>query len=137
MNKEKKSVLFVCLENSCRSQIAEGLLNKHAGKQIEAYSAGSTPSGKINPKALNCMNEIGYDLSSHSSKSLEEVPDIKYEWAITMGCGDYCPQIAAKHREDWKLPNPADFPESEFASLRNLIEKRVVQLIDTISKDSA
>jgi len=87
MNEEKKAILFVCLENSCRSQIAEGMLIKHAGDQVAAYSAGSTPSGKVNPKALKCMSEIGYDLSTHSSKSLEEIPEIEYEWAITMGCG--------------------------------------------------
>jgi len=136
MNKEKKSVLFVCLENSCRSQIAEGLMIQQEIECIDAYSAGSTPSGKINPKAINCMKDIGYDLSSHSSKSLEEIPDIEYEWAITMGCGDYCPQINAKNREDWKLPNPADFPEAQFFTIRDLIEKRVLQLVETIGKTS-
>ena len=111
-------------------------MKQHGSESIDAYSAGSTPSGKINPKAINCMKEVGYDLNSHSSKSLEEVPDIEYEWAITMGCGDYCPQIRAKNREDWKLPNPADFPEAQFFSLRDIIEKRVLQLVETVGKTS-
>lgn len=133
MYMEKKSVLFVCLENSCRSQIAEGLLNMHGSENIDAHSAGSTPSGQVNPKAIKTMAEVGYDLSSHFSKSLEEVPDVEYEWAITMGCGDYCPQIKAKNREDWQLPNPADFPESEFGKLREKIEAKVEELISKLN----
>ena len=81
-------VLFVCVENSCRSQMAEAFARLHGADRVEAHSAGSRPSGVVNPKAVVSMGERGYDLSTHASKSLEEIPDGDYAYAITMGCGD-------------------------------------------------
>ncbi len=128
------NVLFVCVENSCRSQLAEAFINIHAQNQVNAYSAGSAPSGKINPKAIASLAHLNYDLKGHNSKSLKDIPDIEFEWAITMGCGDSCPNVRAKNREDWKLPNPADFTEDEFHSVRDLVELRVKGLIKQITK---
>src|SRR5436190_20893564 len=92
-------VLFVCVENSCRSQIAEAFARIVGGDSVEAFSAGSRPSGKVNPKAIASMAEVGYDLTTHPSKSLTDIPNVEYDYAITMGCGDACPLVRAKHRE--------------------------------------
>jgi arsenate reductase (thioredoxin) len=127
----KKSVLFVCIENSNRSQMAEAFARIH-GKGIDAYSSGSRPSGIVNPKAIASMKEVGYDLSKHDSKSLDQIPQIDYAAAITMGCGDACPQVKAGIREDWAIPDPKHLPPDEFAKIRDLIESKVKALLATI-----
>ena len=124
-----KRVLFVCVENSCRSQIAEAFSKIHGEGAVEAYSAGSRPSGKVNHKAIEFMRELGYDLSSHSSKSLSDIPDVEFDVAVTMGCGDECPFVRAKEREDWDIPDPKEFPPEEFRKIRDLIETKVKELI--------
>ena len=101
-----KNVLFVCVENSCRSQMAEALGKIYGKAVINSYSSGSRPSGVVNEKAIVAMKEIGYDLSSHVSKSLNEIPQIKFDYVITMGCGDECPYVLTKEQEDWKIPDP-------------------------------
>jgi len=120
-----KRLLFVCVENSNRSQMAEAFARVHGGAKVEAYSAGSRPSGKVNPKAIDAMRELGYDLSSHRSKSLSEIPDIEFDFVATLGCGDECPFVLAKQREDWDIPDPKDMPPKEFRAVRDLIEKKV------------
>ncbi|CAN5547696.1 arsenate reductase ArsC [soil metagenome] len=127
-----KKILFVCVENSNRSQMAEAFAKIHGKGKIEAYSSGSKPSGKINPKAIAAMKEMGYDLSTHASKSLEEIPKIKYDYAITMGCGDECPNIVAEHRADWKLDDPKNLETVEFNKVRDEIERRVKLLIEKL-----
>ena len=124
-----KRVLFVCVENSCRSQIAEAFSKIHGEGVVEAYSAGSHPSGKVNPRAIEFMRELGYDLSSHSSKSLSDIPDVEFDVAVTMGCGDECPFVRAKEREDWDIPDPKEFPPVEFRKIRDLIGTKVKELI--------
>ena len=124
-----KSWLFVCVENSNRSQMAEAFARIHGGDKVEAYSAGSRPSGKINPKAIRTMKEIGYDLSKHRSKSLSEIPDIEFDFVATMGCGDECPFLRAKQREDWNIPDPKELPRSEFRAVRDLIENKVKEIL--------
>ncbi len=124
-----KRVLFVCVENSCRSQIAEAFAQMHGANKVEAYSAGSRPSGQINPKAINAMKESGYDLSRHSSKSLSEIPDIEYDFVATMGCGDECPFVRTKEREDWNIPDPKNMEPDEFRAVRDLIQSKVKNLI--------
>lgn len=131
-NKKPKAVLFVCVENSCRSQIAEGFAHMYGKGVIEPYSAGSRPSGIVNSKAIASMHELGYDLSKHDSKSLSEIPDVDYEYAITMGCGDECPIVKAKHREDWQIPDPKHMPPDEFYKVRDLIEDKIKQLIKNL-----
>ena len=124
-----KRVLFVCVENSNRSQIAEAFARIHGGGAVEAYSAGSRPSGRINPNAVEAMREIGYDLSKHQSKSLEEIPPGPYDAAITMGCGDACPNVAARLREDWQIPDPRDMSPDQFREVRDLIGEKVRALL--------
>ena len=123
-------VLFVCVENSCRSQIAEAFAKKHGAGVLEAFSSGSNPSGVVNPKAVTSMKEVGYDLSLHSSKPLSEIPDIEYDLVVTMGCGDKCPFIRAKEREDWHIPDPKNMDEAGFRHVRNMIEEKVTALLN-------
>ncbi len=122
-------VLFVCVENSNRSQMAEAFARKQGGGRVEAYSAGSKPSGRVSTKAVDVMREIGIDLSVHRSKSLKEVPAGPYDAVVTMGCGDDCPAIPAKRREDWTLPDPKDLPAEEVRKVRDRIEERVFELL--------
>lgn len=129
---EKKKVLFVCVENSCRSQIAEAFARIHGGDEVEAYSSGSRPSGVVNLKAIETMREVGYDLSTHASKSLDEIPDVTYDFVATMGCGDECPFIRAVVREDWQIPDPKNMPPDEFRAVRNEIERRVRAMLKSV-----
>ena len=129
VEEQVKRVLFVCVENSNRSQMAEAFARIHGGDKIEAYSAGSRPSGKINPKAVRAMKEVGYDLSKHRSKSLSEIPDIEFDFVATMGCGDECPFVRARRREDWNIPDPKDLPPDKFRAVRDLIENKVKEIL--------
>src|SRR4029079_5357655 len=95
---QAKRGLFVCVKNSNRSQMAEAFARIHGGDAVEAFSAGSRPSGVVNPKAIAVMREVGYDLATHVSKSLDDVPQIEWDLVATMGCGDECPFVRAKRR---------------------------------------
>ena len=125
-------VLFVCVENSNRSQMAEALARMQGSEELESYSAGSRPSGRVNPKAIDSMNELGYDLSAHRSKSLDEIPSVEFDAAVTMGCGDACPHVAACRREDWNIPDPKAMPPEEFNKVRDLIAKKVRALLTSL-----
>lgn len=109
--------------------MAEAFAKIHGADVIDAYSSGSHPSGKVNPRAIEFMQEIGYDLSKHTSKNLTEIPQIEYDYAITMGCGDECPMVRTKHREDWQIPDPKNLSPEEFRKVRDLIEDRVKELV--------
>jgi arsenate reductase (thioredoxin) len=124
-----KRVLFVCIENAGRSQMAEAFARIHGGDGIEPYSAGSRPSGRINPRAIEAMSERRYDLSRHHSKSLTDIPDIEYDAVVTMGCGDECPLVEAKRREDWSIPDPKTMDATGVRQVRDLIETKVKELI--------
>ncbi len=125
-----KRVLFVCVENCNRSQMAEAFARIHGGSRVEAYSAGSRPSGIINPRAIEAMRELGYDLSSQSSKSLDDLPtDREWDFVATMGCGDACPMLRARRREDWNLPDPKHLPPEEYRRVRDDIETRVKTML--------
>lgn len=127
-----KRVLFVCVENSNRSQMAEAFARIHGAGKVEAFSSGSRPSGKVNPKAIEAMRELGYDLTTHRSKSLTEIPDVEYDFVATMGCGDECPFVRAKRREDWQIPDPRNMPPDEFRRVRDLIEEKIRHLLATL-----
>lgn len=128
-----KRVLFVCVENSCRSQMAEALARMHGGSRVEAYSAGSRPSGTVNPKAIASLGELGYDLRRHSSKGLGDVPETEYDVAVTMGCGDECPTVRARRREDWGIPDPKNMSPEQFRAVRDLIEQKVKELLQDLA----
>jgi arsenate reductase (thioredoxin) len=128
-----KRVLFVCAENSNRSQMAEAFARMHGGKDVEVFSAGSQPSGIINPKAIEAMRELGYDLSAHRCKAIDDLPEVDFDFVATMGCGDACPYVRAKRYEDWQIPDPKDLPPKEFRAVRDLIERKVKALLATLS----
>jgi arsenate reductase (thioredoxin) len=122
-------ILFVCVENSNRSQMSEAFARIHGGNDVEAYSAGSRPSGIVNPKAIAAMKELGYDLTKHHSKSLEEVKQhAPFDAVVTMGCGDACPWMPAKQFIDWQIPDPKHLNEEEFRAVRDLIGEKVKSL---------
>ncbi len=127
-----KRVLFVCVENSNRSQMAEAFARRLGQGKVQAYSAGSRPSGLVNPRAVEFMHEVGHDLETHKSKGLKELPDVEFDAVVTMGCGDECPVIRAKRREDWNIPDPKELPAEEFRAIRDLIETKVKALIDDL-----
>ena len=126
-----KRVLFVCIENSNRSQMAEAFARLHGGDGVEAFSAGSRPSGRINPTAVRFMGELDYDLTTHASKSLDDVEG-EFDAVITMGCGDDCPWIPARRREDWGLPDPRDMDDAGYRAVRDEISTRVKALLDSL-----
>lgn len=129
----RKKVLFLCTENSNRSQMAEAFATTAGGDTVEAHSAGSSPSGVINPKAIRFMRELGYDLSAHHSKSLEEIAGIEFDAVVTMGCGDHCPWVPAKRREDWALPDPRDMDDDGYRAVRDEIGVRVRDLLASLA----
>ena len=127
-----KTVIFVCVENSNRSQMAEAFARMHGGDGVAAFSAGSRPSGKVNPRAVEFMRELGYDLTTHASKSLEAFNGTAVDVAVTMGCGDECPLVMAKRREDWRIPDPKELPPDEYRQVRDLIERKVKELLASL-----
>lgn len=124
-----KRLLFVCVENSCRSQMAHAYANMLGSGQIMAFSAGSRPSSQVNPRAIAFMKEEGYDLSAHHSRSLEDVPRENYAAVITMGCGDECPMVQGEIKEDWGLEDPKNLPDEGFRKIRDEIRERVIRLL--------
>jgi arsenate reductase (thioredoxin) len=132
-------LLFVCVENSNRSQMAEAFARIHGGDRVEAHSAGSRPSGRVNPKAIEAMRELGYDLAAHQSKSIEQVlaesAGEPFDAVVTMGCADSCPYAPSRHREDWQIPNPRELPPEQFREVRDLIDQKVAELIRRLSPE--
>ncbi len=129
----KKKILFVCIENSNRSQMSQAFAKILGGDMIEAYSAGSKPSGIVNPKAIAAMNELGYDLTTHDSKSLDEVKSYApFDAVVTMGCGDACPWMPAKQFIDWQIPDPKHMEPGDFNKVRDLIKDKVKSLISSL-----
>jgi protein-tyrosine-phosphatase len=126
----KKKLLFVCVENSNRSQMSEAFAKMLGGPVVDSFSAGSKPSGIINPKAIEAMKELGYDLTSHTSKSLDEIKaHAPFDAVITMGCGDACPWMPAKQFYDWEIPDPRNMEPAYFNKVRDLIKIKVEELL--------
>ena len=129
----RKKILFVCVENSNRSQMSQAFATIHGGTEVAAYSAGSKPSGIVNPKAIAAMHELGYDLSQHDSKSLQEVERYApFDAVVTMGCGDACPWMPAKKFIDWEIPDPKHMEPAEFNKVRDYIESKVKELLHSL-----
>jgi arsenate reductase (thioredoxin) len=131
-----KRVLFVCVENSNRSQMAEAFARHHGGNAIEARSAGSRPSGRVNPRAASMMAERGISLAAQESKSLDDVGSGPFDAIVTMGCGDACPWIASPVHVDWALQDPKELSDDGFRQIRDEIERRVVGLLRELSDGS-
>ena len=132
-----KRILFICVENSNRSQMAEAFARTHGGHDVIAMSAGSRPSGTINPRAIAFMSERQIDLSAQHSNSLGDISNDPFDVVVTMGCGDACPWIAATRRLDWALPDPKHLPDEEFRRVRDEIEQRVRDLLCELHSKSS
>ncbi len=127
-----KSVIFICVGNACRSQMAEGFARASGIPNLIVYSAGSNPAGFVSREAIEGMREKGIDISKHYSKGVKETPDIEYDAAVTMGCGDFCPTVRAKKRLDWDIPDPIGLGIDYFRKVRDQIEGNVQALLDDL-----
>lgn len=126
-------LLFVCVENANRSQMSQAFARILGGDAVEAYSAGSRPSGVVNAKAIAAMRELGYDLTTHDSKSLQEVERFApFDAVVTMGCGDACPWMPAKKFVDWQIPDPKHMEPAAFNEVRDYIRQQVQQLLQEL-----
>ena len=123
-----KRVLFVCVENCNRSQMAEALARLYGAGQVEAFSAGCRPAAPVHPRAA-AMRELGYDLSRHRAKALSGLPDVEFDVAVTMGCGELCPPLRAKVREDWNVACPKAMAPELLRGVRDLIAEKVKALL--------
>ncbi len=127
-------VAFVCVHNSCRSQMAEGYLRKLGQDVFEVYSAGTEDYPEVKPKAVEAMRLDNVDISQHYPKKLDVLPS-DLDYLITMGCGVECPFVPTKHREDWNLTDPSGGPLEDFIETRDLIKMRVVELIERVKEE--
>ncbi len=133
--RERRRVIFACVENSNRSQMAAAFARVH-GERVEAVSAGARPSGRINPKAVEAMREVGYDLTAQQSKGLAQFNGQEFDAAVTMGCGGECPLVRARERVGWQIPDPKEMPAKRFREVRELIEQKVVGLLRSLGEGS-
>ncbi|GJM22447.1 MAG: hypothetical protein DHS20C15_23620 [Planctomycetota bacterium] len=122
-------VLFVCVQNACRSQMAQGFALQLG---LDAHSAGSAPSGQVNPKAIASMAAVGIALDDHASTGLDELRGVPFDATVTMGCGDACPFVPAPLREDWNIPDPKDMDSEAFAEVRELVRRQVTELAERL-----
>jgi arsenate reductase len=129
---DKPSVLFVCVHNAGRSQMAAGFLTHLAAGRIEVRSAGSTPATKVNPVAVEAMAEVDIDISAELPKILTVDAVKASDVCVTMGCGDTCPVFPGKRYVDWELDDPAGQPLEKVRPIRDQIEARVRALIDEL-----
>jgi protein-tyrosine-phosphatase len=129
IDNSKPSVLFVCVHNAGRSQMAAGFLRDIAGDRIEVRSAGSLPADQINPVAVEAMGELGIDITSEQPKVLTTEAVQASDVVITMGCGDACPFFPGKRYEDWKLDDPAGQGIGAVRPIRDEIRARIVTLV--------
>ena len=133
--KEAPEVLFVCVHNAGRSQMAAALLSSHAGGRVHVRSAGSTPADEINPAVQEAMREVGLDLSQEFPKPLTDEVVRAADVVITMGCGDACPLYPGKRYLDWQLDDPAGKSLEEVRPIRDEIDRRVQSLLDELLRD--
>jgi arsenate reductase len=128
----KPAVLFVCVHNAGRSQMAAGWLTRLAGDRVDVYSAGSQPADQINPVAVEAMHEVGIDITGAQPTLLTTDAVQHADVVITMGCGDACPIFPGKRYEDWQLADPAGQPIDIVRTVRDDIKLRVVALLDSL-----
>ncbi len=134
MPKEKINMVFVCVENARRSQMAQGFAEALGQGKVEVYSAGSRPSQQIDPMIIEVMKEIGIDLSSKRPKSLNDLPSIEMDYLVTMGCEEMCPAIPAKKIIEWEIPDPKGKSIEFYREIRDLVENKVKAFIEEIGR---
>ena len=129
---EKKTIMFVCVHNAGRSQMAAGFMRELGGERVEVLSAGSAPKESINPVAVEAMAELGIDIANQKPKVLTPEAVQQSDVVITMGCGDACPYYPGKRYEDWKLDDPAGQGIEPVRVIRDEIKARIEQLLSEI-----
>jgi len=129
---KKKRIVFVCVENARRSQMAEGFANAFGQGRLDVYSAGSSPSSQIDPLVIEVMKEKGIDLSGKRPKGLNDLPPIEMDYLITMGCEETCPAVLAKQVVEWQIPDPKGKPIDEVRRVRDMLEVKVKMLLEEV-----
>jgi len=129
----KPSVLFLCVHNAGRSQMAAGWMRHLAGDAVEVFSGGSEPAGAVNPVAVEAMAEVGIDISASAPRLWSDADLAAADVVVTMGCGDACPILPGKRYEDWDLTDPSGQPLEEVRRVRDEIESRVRELLASLS----
>jgi len=137
MDGARPTVLFVCVHNAGRSQMAAGFLRQLAGDRVEVLSAGSEPADRINPAAVEAMREVGIDIAAEQPKLLQDAAVREADVVITMGCGDACPFYPGKRYDDWELDDPAGMPVEQVRLVRDEIRRRVEALIGELITTSS
>ena len=130
--RERPEVLFVCVHNAGRSQMAAAFLARDSGGRVRVRSAGSTPAGEIHPGVVQAMAEVGIDLSGQAPRGLTDQAVREADAVVTMGCGDACPVYPGKRYLDWDLPDPAGKSLEEVRPIRDEIERRVRSLLEEL-----
>ncbi|MBI1909440.1 MAG: arsenate reductase ArsC [Deltaproteobacteria bacterium] len=129
-----KSILFICVGNACRSQMAEGFARAYGPEDLIVYSAGSNPAGFVAREAVEFMEEKGIDISKHYSKGVSNIPIKEFDVAVTMGCGDYCPAVKTKTIIHWQIPDPFGRSQEFFREVGDDLETKVGELLKTVEK---
>ncbi len=132
MHQETKKILFVCVENAGRSQMAQGFAEAFGKERAEVYSAGSRPATEINPMAIEVMKERGIDLSGRRPKGLNDLPPIEMDYLVTMGCEETCPAVPAKKIIEWEIPGPKGKPIDEVRRIRDMLEVKVRMFLEEV-----
>lgn len=125
-------LLFLCIENANRTQMAEAFARIYGGDHVEVYSAGINPVEKVNPMAVEAMKECGYDISGQVPTLINELPDLEFDYVVSMGTRDEYTSIPAKKRLEWDLPNPKDLDLKEYRKVRDLIASNVKILVNKL-----
>ena len=137
MSEQLPEVLFVCVHNAGRSQMAAALLDHHAGGRVRVRSAGSEPADRVNPAVVQAMAEVGLDISKEFPKPLTDVAVREADVVITMGCGEACPIYPGKKYLDWDLPDPSGRPVEEVRPIRDEIDRRIRALLAELIGETA
>jgi len=134
MKTEKKRVLFVCVENARRSQMAQGFAEALGKEKVEVYSAGSSPSSQIDPFVIEVMKEKGIDLSGKRPKSLNDLPPVEMDYLVTMGCEETCPAALTRKIIEWDIPDPKGKTIDFHRKIRDYIEEKVKNLLKEVEE---
>ena len=132
MKQKKVQILFVCVENARRSQMAQGFTESLGQGKVEVYSAGSRPASQIDPLVIEVMKEKGIDLSSRHPKGLNDLPPVEMDYLVTMGCEETCPAVLAKKIVEWQIPDPKGKPIDEVRRIRDVLEAKVKTLLKEV-----
>jgi arsenate reductase len=135
MSESRPEVLFLCVHNAGRSQMAAALLSARAGGRIRVHSAGSAPGETLNPVVVAALAELGLDIASETPKKLTDDMALRADVIVTMGCGDECPVYPGRRYVDWELPDPAGKELDEVRGIRDDIARRVDRLIAEVLEE--